>query len=142
MLTGTGQTMVSGSLADGDKAATFNMAHREYHHLFPDSYLQKNNRPYEQDKIFRALNCALVTWVTNRKISAKPPLTYLQERIDKSSLGEEVVRHRLELRSDPVGRVRPPLDQMSRTRIATSFGLVPRWSRRMPTNLYGPGTER
>jgi hypothetical protein len=49
--------------------------------------------------IFRALNCALITWNTNRNISAKDPLTYLTERTKRSKLGEElgdqVVRARL-----------------------------------------------
>ena len=41
------------------------------------------------------MNCALVTWKTNRNISAKSPIEYLQQRIDASSLGEKEIRRRL-----------------------------------------------
>ncbi len=43
----------------------------------------------------RALNCILITMSTNRNISAKEPLKYLSERIDRADLGEPVVRDRL-----------------------------------------------
>lgn len=66
---------------------------REYHHLFPDSLLSDAGVPAEQ--IFRATNCALVTWKTNRTISNKEPLTYLKERTENNSLGEEEIRRRL-----------------------------------------------
>lgn len=42
-----------------------------------------------------ALNCALITWRTNRVISAKPPLEYLSERALAAPLGEEQIRDRL-----------------------------------------------
>jgi hypothetical protein len=44
----------------------------------------------------RALNCALITWRTNRHISAKTPFDYLQQRTAAAHLGESEVRHRLE----------------------------------------------
>lgn len=66
---------------------------REYHHLFPDSLLSDAGVPAEQ--IFRAVNCALVTWKTNRTISNKEPLTYLKERTDNSALGEDEIKRRL-----------------------------------------------
>lgn len=66
---------------------------REYHHLFPDSLLSDAGVPAEQ--IFRAVNCALVTWRTNRTISNKEPLTYLKERTDNNTLGEDEIKHRL-----------------------------------------------
>jgi hypothetical protein len=66
---------------------------REYHHLFPDSLLSDAGVPSEL--IFRAVNCALVTWGTNRTISNKEPLTYLKDRTDNNALGEDEIRLRL-----------------------------------------------
>ena len=82
-------------LADGAKATPTNMITREYHHLFPDAYLDQQGG-LERDEIFRALNCSLITWTTNRRIGAKPPLTYLKERVELATLGEDEVRRRLE----------------------------------------------
>jgi hypothetical protein len=84
-------------LADGAKAAVANITSkdhpREYHHLFPASTLEDAEIPDEQ--IFRALNCALITWRTNRTISNKDPVAYLKERADNSALGEDELRRRL-----------------------------------------------
>lgn len=82
-------------LADGAKATPGNMISREYHHLFPDAYLEEKGG-LESNEIDRALNCSLITWTTNRRIGAKPPLTYLRERVELASLGEDEVRRRLE----------------------------------------------
>ena len=46
--------------------------------------------------IFRALNCGLVSWQTNRTISDKSPSIYLDERMDRASLGEIEIRKRLD----------------------------------------------
>lgn len=82
-------------IADGAKATPDNMSTREYHHLFPDAYLEQEGE-LESDEIYRALNCSLISWPTNRRIGAKPPLVYLKERIARASLGEDEVRRRLE----------------------------------------------
>ncbi len=82
-------------IADGAKATPGNMNTREYHHLFPDAYLEQKG-DLESGEIDRALNCSLITWTTNRRIGAKPPLTYLKERVELASLGEDEVRRRLE----------------------------------------------
>jgi hypothetical protein len=50
----------------------------------------------EEGKSYLALNCALITWNTNRNISAKEPLTYLKERAERATLGEAAVRSRLQ----------------------------------------------
>ncbi len=83
-------------LADDATVDRANISNREYHHLFPDSILtgDAGGQLVASDS-FRALNCALITWRTNRKISAKLPLKYLRERVDGSTLGEPVVRERL-----------------------------------------------
>ncbi len=81
-------------LADGIPATRLSVANREYHHLFPDSLLvQDGGLPPEES--FRALNCALITWNTNRNISAKEPIRYLKERAQRGVLGEEAIRTRL-----------------------------------------------
>lgn len=58
-------------LADGARAtltAITSKEHpREYHHLFPVATLEDAGIPYEQ--IFKALNCALVTWRTKEVVS-------------------------------------------------------------------------
>ena len=79
--------------ADGSPASRGSLRSREYHHIFPVRMLEEME--VENDKIFRALNCALVAWKTNRNISASSPIEYLQQRIDASSLGKEEIRRRL-----------------------------------------------
>lgn len=66
---------------------------REYHHLFPESLLEQAGVP--DGRISRAVNCALILWRTNRVISNKDPLTYLKERVKRSTLGEDELRRRL-----------------------------------------------
>ena len=66
---------------------------REYHHLFPAALLESADLP--EERIYLALNCALVTWRTNRSISDKDPIQYLKERADSCLLGEEELKRRL-----------------------------------------------
>lgn len=73
-------------LADGSTVSRANLPKREYHHLFPDAHLRAMNVP--DDKIYRSLNCALVTRRTNRNISCKEPERYLAERREAAELGE------------------------------------------------------
>ena len=80
--------------ADATPASRDHLPRREYHHLFPRAYLEEQG--FAAREIDRVLNCALVSWKTNRNISAKTPSTYLMERIDGSNLGEAEVRQRLE----------------------------------------------
>lgn len=79
--------------ADGAKATADNVGRREYHHLFPVGVLGVER---ESLYVSRALNCALITWRTNRKIAAKTPQEYLSERAADAQLGETEVRSRLE----------------------------------------------
>ena len=81
-------------LADGSEVNRENLKKREYHHLFPVSFLEKLGRT--QDEIYRSMNCALVTWQTNRTISGKEPEKYLTERLEGTELGEPEIRDRLE----------------------------------------------
>lgn len=80
-------------LADGVEATREHLKSREYHHLYPVAHLRETG--IEEDETYRALNCALVTWKTNRTISAKRPLEYLLERSEASDLGEAEIRRRL-----------------------------------------------
>lgn len=71
------------------KTATYDsIQKREYHHIFPDALLLEAEIPS-----YLALNCALITWKTNRMIGRKDPLEYLKERVQWAD--ENVVRERL-----------------------------------------------
>lgn len=74
--------------ADEKKAAYENVRQREYHHIFPDALLREAGI-----ESFRALNCALITWKTNRMIGRKDPLEYLEERVKLAD--PKAVRNRL-----------------------------------------------
>jgi len=80
-------------LADGGGATRANLAKREYHHLFPVAYLARLG--VQEEQAYVSLNCALVTWRTNRSISDKEPERYLAERRDGTNLGDDEVRARL-----------------------------------------------
>jgi len=80
-------------LADGRPATADTIPSREYHHLFPKALLADAEVP--RDRIQLSLNCALITWRTNRTISNKDPLAYLKERADNGTLGEAELRRRL-----------------------------------------------
>jgi hypothetical protein len=88
-------TLRSGGLdlADGSPACRESLQAREYHHIFPVSILEE--RGVNSSQIYRALNCALVTWRTNRAIAAKSPIEYIRHRVDASTLGEHEIRRRL-----------------------------------------------
>ena len=75
--------------ADNKTASNENIGNREYHHIFPDALLDEAGISSHL-----ALNCALITWKTNRMIGRKDPLDYLRERVVWAD--EKVVRERLE----------------------------------------------
>lgn len=68
------------------------MADREFDHLYACKYL---NVARDDVLANRALNCALITAVTNRNKSGSPPSSYIDKRAKAANLGEEVVRWRL-----------------------------------------------
>ncbi|WP_216901158.1 DUF262 domain-containing protein [Synechococcus sp. CCY 9618] len=102
-------------LADGARATVASITSkehpREYHHLFPVSLLEDAKIPDEQ--VFRTLNCALVTWRTNRTISNKNPIAYLKERADNSALGEEELQRRLRTHLIPFAQLAVGYEGMS-----------------------------
>lgn len=82
-------------LADDSPVTRETIMKREYHHLFPDSILTGADAHLASSMSYRALNCALITWRTNRVIAAKEPIGYLKERVQGTALGEQLVRDRL-----------------------------------------------
>ena len=87
-------------LADDRPASWESLSRREYHHLFPAALL-RNDAGLEDSDINLALNCALVTWNTNRNISAKEPVAYLRERVEKAPSGFEEIQRRLNSHTIP-----------------------------------------
>lgn len=79
--------------ADVSEVNRKNIKIREYHHLFPNDYLKTNG--FKEEVASKALNCALITWKTNRVILNKEPIKYLLERANASNLGEDEVAFRL-----------------------------------------------
>ncbi len=79
--------------ADASHINRKNIKLREYHHLYPDAFLKE--KKINEEMSFKAINCSLITWKTNRVISNKEPLKYLLERANASNLGEDEIRHRL-----------------------------------------------
>ncbi len=79
-------------IADNTPATWESTRSREYHHLFPDSLLAKAGLA---DRSYTALNCALISWSTNRVISNASPLEYLEDRVNGAFLGEDAIKARL-----------------------------------------------
>ena len=75
--------------ADNKNASFEIIQEREYHHIFPAALLKEVGI----DEHSLSLNCALITWKTNRTIGRKDPLTYLEDRIDWSN--EQQIEDRL-----------------------------------------------
>lgn len=63
--------------ADDTIISAENVLRREYHHVFPNQLLTEAGI----DSML-ALNCALITWKTNRSIGRLDPLTYLEKRAE------------------------------------------------------------
>ncbi len=77
--------------ADGKKVSRENLVHREYHHIFPSAFLEEADI-----KESLALNCALISGTTNRTISNKAPMKYLEQRyewVDQSIVYERLKSH-------------------------------------------------
>lgn len=76
-----------------------NLDKREYHHIFPKALLETD---YPRREIFSALNCALVSWRTNRTIGAKPPAVYIAERAEEIGMTSSEVERRLRSHAVPM----------------------------------------
>lgn len=90
-------------LADASVASRANLPKREYHHLFPQAFLR--DKGFADVEINRALNCALVTWKTNRDISAKEPEKYLAERLDGTEVNQIEIETRLQSHVIPYSKL-------------------------------------
>lgn len=78
--------------ADGAKANPDNVRSREYHHIYPKALIQE----FAHHEINSTLNCALISWKTNRTIQARSPRQYIEERARDENVTEDHVRQRLE----------------------------------------------
>jgi hypothetical protein len=74
--------------ADNKPASFEDDQKREYHHVFPAALLADANI-----ESYLALNCAFITWKTNRIIGRKDPLEYLKDRVEWA--GEESIKERM-----------------------------------------------
>jgi hypothetical protein len=74
--------------ADHQPATFESIQKREYHHVFPDALLAEAGIAS-----YLALNCALITWKTNRMIGRSDPLDYLKARVHWAN--ESIVKARL-----------------------------------------------
>ena len=77
--------------ADNQLASYESIQKREYHHIFPDALLSES-----EVRSDLALNCALITWQTNRNIGRKDPLEYLKERVqwaDEATVSDRLNSH-------------------------------------------------
>lgn len=86
--------------ADDSMLSAKNVRTREYHHLFPAKLL--NDAGIEPNL---ALNCALITWRTNRTIGRLDPISYLAARADAAP-GPESIEARLRSHVIPVALLR------------------------------------
>lgn len=101
--------------ADEQRFSAASMEGREYHHLFPRARLEGEGR--QRRHIFSALNCALVSWRTNRTIGSKPPSQYIAERADEVGLPKAEVNRRLRSHCiPPEGLVSDDFDQFINAR--------------------------
>jgi hypothetical protein len=80
--------LARGEFADNKPASYESNQKREYHHIFPDALLKDAGIDS-----YLSLNCAFITWKTNRIIGRKDPLEYLQDRVNWA--GKESVRERM-----------------------------------------------
>lgn len=95
-----GRAILVASLLDGgldfasdEKASSGNVRKREYHHIFPQALIEDK---FSSNIVHSALNCALISWKTNRKISAKSPKEYIEERATEVKTSMKQVQKRLE----------------------------------------------
>ena len=80
--------------ADDTPVSRKHLERREYHHLFPKAWLSKFG--YKEITHDTAVNCALVTWKTNRNLSSKAPSEYIADRMKESKISEDQIRTRIE----------------------------------------------
>lgn len=104
--------------ADNQPVSFGSLQHREYHHLYPDALLKE-----VEVNSYVALNCALITWKTNRNIGRKDPLRYIEERtgwVDKEVIEQRLNSHLIpykELANSEYGE----LDELKKDLVVSDF---------------------
>jgi hypothetical protein len=88
-------------LADNERATANHVRLRDYHHLFPFALLTGDGQ-MPGSETYCALNCALLTWETNRILSAKEPLLYFRDGAKRSKVNPHAIRDRLVTHLIPV----------------------------------------
>lgn len=86
--------------ADGTPIGRNNISARELDHLYSCGYLTVDR---DDPLANRAVNCALITGLTNRNKSAAAPSDYVAKRAKAANLGEDTVRRRLSTHLIPYG---------------------------------------
>ena len=82
-------------IGSGEEIKEHTLREREYHHLFPTAYLEReapDSRPH------LAMNCVLIRGTTNREAADRPPLKYLKSLVvgnSGSEVSEQDLRPRL-----------------------------------------------
>ncbi len=97
-------------IADSTPATKQSIPKREYHHLFPAALLRKADITRNERQ--SAVNCALISWETNRTISDKNPMQYLLERADNCDLGEAEIERRLRTHLIPIQELKVDYDDL------------------------------
>lgn len=111
--------------ADEAPLSKSNLARREYHHLFPRALLESRDVP--RRVVYSALNCALISWRTNRTISDKAPSRYIAERAQEISISENEISRRLHSHAIPVDALRSDdLDRFFDERSAMIYRIMER----------------
>lgn len=116
--------------ADGTPASHATLEKREYHHVFPDALLSEADIDG-----YLALNCALITWKTNRNIGRKDPVEYLNDRVawsDEQAIGQRLRTHLLDYKLLGEARYRddagtPLAGQVLRERLGSDFAAFLNW---------------
>ncbi len=91
-------------LVDNEPASATHVRLRDYHHLFPFALLTGDGQ-MPSSETYCVLNCALLTWETNRILSAKEPLNYFREGSKKSHVDPHALRDRLASHMIPVDQL-------------------------------------
>ncbi|MFC2119044.1 DUF262 domain-containing protein [Bacteroidota bacterium] len=80
--------------ADDSKVTIENIKERHYHHIYPDALVIEAKEQYPEElQASLALNCSLITGLTNLKIGRKDPMQYLKDRYNW--VDEKIIEQRL-----------------------------------------------
>ncbi len=89
--------------ASDEKLNPRNITDLQYHHLFPEALMKSS--PELRDGMNHPLNFVLISAITNRKLAAKTPLKYLEERVDKGKIDTNDIKRRVKSHSVPYDKL-------------------------------------